>query len=56
MKINKKRDCNEWTKIDVTKEIRDRLHACKYRNRKKYKNVNDIIKEWLEKAERQDGK
>lgn len=42
----------EWTQIDVTKEVRDRLQKYKYGSKKRYKSVNEIIMEWLEKAER----
>jgi hypothetical protein len=42
------RDSGEWTKIDVKKEIRDKLQAHRYLH--KYHNVNDMISEWLELA------
>jgi hypothetical protein len=42
------RDSGEWTKIDVKKEIRDKLQSYRYLH--KYRNVNDMISEWLELA------
>ena len=39
-------------KIDVKESTRDRLQLYKQKNRKKYRNVDQIIKEWLNKVDR----
>jgi hypothetical protein len=45
MSREKKRNDEEWTKIDVKKETRDKLQAHKYLH--KYSNLDEIISEWL---------
>ena len=49
MPRKKARNNEEWTKIDIKKETRDRLQAYKYLN--KHANLDEIIKEWLDNAE-----
>lgn len=39
-------------KIDVKESTRDRLQLYKQKNRKKYRNVDQIIKEWLDKVDK----
>jgi hypothetical protein len=46
----KERNNDEWTKIDVKKETRDKLQAYKYIH--KYNNLDEIISEWVEHAEK----
>ena len=40
----------DWTKIDVRRETRNRLQAHKYLH--KYPNVDAIIAEWLDLADK----
>lgn len=50
MPKEKNRDNEEWTKIDVRKDTRDKLQAYKYKN--KYHNLDEIISEWIEQEEK----
>ena len=48
--INEKKE--KLVKIDVMESTRNRLQLHKQKNRKKYRNVDQIISEWLNKAEK----
>jgi len=47
-----KEEKEKLVKIDVKESTRDRLQLHKHKNRKKYRNVDQIISEWLNKAEK----
>ena len=50
MPKSNERNKDEWTKIDVKKETRNKLQAYKYTN--KYNNLDEIISEWITKEEK----
>jgi hypothetical protein len=50
MSKEKERNDEEWTKIDVKKETRDKLQAYKYTHH--YHNLDEIIRELMTREEK----